>query len=607
MKNFLKIMICLLSLSNINCNSTTNEDIKIDKNISYEIIDENISTAHSPNLVHDDTLYETDYYAPHYFSNLKNNYGYNVKGSCTYIAFDMLLSFYDTYWDDSFIPENYDFNVMLDENQFDLSLEAPGVYGEARSLVTGKTTNEYYILIEQYSNFYHHFKLLEIGKQIFQHYNFEDENNPAGLTYSELKELAEYYLYEVLDKTESQVEILTNYSENMSVKDFTISMIQQGIPVELRAGNPTRNTGHAMVAYDYDEKTDTIYVHPGWRNYSDDTHVTLQSTGYTNLWDAMAIVPRTSHSHSNNYKYINEYEVTDTHCVCLSVLPTEIEIVSEYALDVLPTFKWNSLINEKWFTSSGLYHRFDILNSSNYSMYTTTCDSNIITLTTTAWDAALNATGNVYKICIGIESTDDTYWDDYYYSQTFSEPTEFINKIQIKPNEWGFEGRYYFESEGIKTSTLTKGDLTITTRRLRCGYIEDSYINLSPRREGAGEAYFEMVFDKPVYSFMYSICLWSGSEYLDGIAEIDVLTSEGEWVPYVNLLEDIELTIRTIGLERYCHYISSGIYGIKFEATSTATGDRNKGRLCIDDLVLSVNPGLINNYYLSTNYAKTNS
>lgn len=90
-------------------------------------------------------------------------------------------------------------------------------------------------------------------------------------------------------------------------------------------------------------------------------------------------------------------------------------------------------------------------------------------------------------------------------------------------------------------------------------------------------------------------------------ASISVLTSDGEWIPYVNLLEDIELTIRTISLERYCHYFSLGIYGIKFEATATATGDRNKGRICIDDLVFSVDSGLINNYYISTNYTKTNS
>lgn len=31
------------------------------------------------------------------------------------------------------------------------------------------------------------------------------------------------------------------------------------------------------------------------------------------------------------------------------------------------------------------------------------------------------------------------------------------------------------------------------------------------------------------------------------------------------------------------------IYGLRFEINSTATGDRNKGRFCIDDIVFGLN------------------
>lgn len=599
-KNILFILTMIFSTLPINMSNDITEVSTVNQEMLdfHGLYDDDILEKYN-NITNNTDYYLEDNYSTYYFSNLKTNYGNNAIGSCGYVATGMLLSYWDTYWDDNVIPENYEMITLFDTNQFELESESPGIYFEPNSLVGGVDVYDYYQIVEQYSNFYFHLKLIQIAKEIFGEYRFDDpDGQPLGMAYSEYKEFFEYYIYDYRGFSRDDVEVIIYQGNSDSVKEKAIELIKQGIPVKLSIG------GHAVVGYDYDEENDDIYCHFGWG--SNATHVTINQMGYNNYYHLAAFKFNNQHSHSNNYKFYNEEE-SHTFCSCSSVLPSNIEIVNEYALDVLPTFKWNSLINEKWFTSSGLYHRFDILNSSNYSMYTTTCDSNTLTLNVTAWDAALNATGNVYKIYIGIESIDNTYWDDYYYSQTFSEPTEFINKIQIKPNEWGFEGRYYFESEGIKTSTLTKGDLTITTRRLRCGYIEDSYINLSPRREGAGEAYFEMVFDKPVYSFMYSICLWSGSEYLDGSASISVLTSEGEWIPYVNLLDDIELTIRTIGLERYCHYISSGIYGIKFEATSTATGDRNKGRLCIDDLVLSVNPGLINNYYLSTNYAKTNS
>jgi hypothetical protein len=65
----------------------------------------------------------------------------------------MLLSFYDTYWDDSYIPENYDMNTILPSNNFDInvidSVESPATYGEEYSLVSGKTTQEYYNIVEQ--------------------------------------------------------------------------------------------------------------------------------------------------------------------------------------------------------------------------------------------------------------------------------------------------------------------------------------------------------------------------------------------------------------------------------------------------------------------------
>lgn len=43
-----------------------------------------------------------------YFDNLTYNFGANYKGSCGYVAIGMLLSYYDTYLDDSIITEAYD-------------------------------------------------------------------------------------------------------------------------------------------------------------------------------------------------------------------------------------------------------------------------------------------------------------------------------------------------------------------------------------------------------------------------------------------------------------------------------------------------------------------
>lgn len=180
----------------------------------------------------------------------------------------------------------------------------------------------------------------------------------------------------------------------------------------------------------------------------------------------------------------------------------------------------------------------------------------------------------------------------------------------------GFEGRYYFANEindidsveedtnNIRFSTFTKSGLTITTERLRCGYIEDSYINLSPRRKNAGYAYLEMSFNKPVYSILYSIGLWSSSEDLDGTATLFVKDGNNNWSKVQDLLS-LQLKTKEQGYNRYSYYFANGIYGLRFECTSTATGSRNKGRLSIDDIVFGTKSGTNENKFYITSYGKT--
>ena len=86
-----------------------------DKNlnqINYQIDEETMikPTALAPTYeiqnANSDNIFITDYFAPYYFSNLNGRFGNNVKGSCTYVAVDMLLSYYDSFWVDDFLPEN---------------------------------------------------------------------------------------------------------------------------------------------------------------------------------------------------------------------------------------------------------------------------------------------------------------------------------------------------------------------------------------------------------------------------------------------------------------------------------------------------------------------
>lgn len=272
------------------------------------------------------------------------------------------------------------------------------------------------------------------------------------------------------------------------------------------------------------------------------------------------------------------------------------------------------MIKEKWSNKDNLYHSLSILRSNRYEAFQIdNIHDNKYTLSSSEWTTVINDIANpTYYVYITIGSERYPYWDDYYCCYAFNEPNTYVNKSSFLPSDWGFIGRYYFSNELTsdhllteperKTTVVSSNGLTITTDRLRCGYIENSYVVLSPRRENAGRAYFEMNFDKAVYSFMYRACLWSSTEKNDGVAVIQVKDIYGNWTT----LKDIplsQLKTRENGLTQFIEQTSAGIYGLRFEITSTATGTNNKGRFCIDDIVFSTQSGSANNTYINCNYS----
>lgn len=345
--------------------------------------------------------------------------------------------------------------------------------------------------------------------------------------------------------------------------------------------------------------------------------------GETTLWNIVVANKPVTFSQFIEDLYDDGYDKHDLGLLLdqYNVIVGKIDAVNYQYFDKLPTFSWSTYMGSNYlrFNQFDLY--FETPTGSliqKISNISATGDTATYSPTSDIWKKIDNASGSEFNVYFVARQT-DYYTSGNYYSEisTFDKPSTFSSdKIQIKPNEWGFDGRYFFPDEiedihsidddthNMKYSTLTKGDLIITTERLRCGYIENSYINLSPRRKDAGEAYLELNFNKPVYSVLYSLGLWSGNENLDGGALIKIKDSSGTW----SKLKDISLSLLNTkgqGLLRYTYYSAEGIYGIRFECSATPSGDRNKGRLSIDDIVLSTKSGLSNNQYYLTNYGKT--
>lgn len=283
--------------------------------------------------------------------------------------------------------------------------------------------------------------------------------------------------------------------------------------------------------------------------------------------------------------------------------------ISNNYLDRCPTYTWSTYMGSDYLR----YNSFDlvflntrgqeVLRKNNITSTSTICQ---YTLTKYEWGNLISVYGKIYYAYIVARQV-DTPTSGNYYSELFQfvEPDDFIDKVQIKPNEWGFEPQYFFTTNKWKQTSTPVVDhgMTIVHDRLRCGFIENSYVILSPRRENAGLAYLTMSFSEPVYSYMFGVTLWSNSEGLspvDCTAVVETMDSNGNWSEDLDLLNDITLSIRTQQIDRYetAHY--EGIYGLRFVVTSPAVGTRNKGRICLDDIVLNTDPNDL--WFISTFY-----
>lgn len=162
--------------------------------------------------------------------------------------------------------------------------------------------------------------------------------------------------------------------------------------------------------------------------------------------------------------------------------------------------------------------------------------------------------------------------------------TEVIN---VKKADFGFEPQYFFYD---KSKNIPMDNITIKTERLRCGYIEEEYIVLSLNRINAGNSYLSLNFDKKIYEIETSLTFWSANEYISksngDSAYIQYKDENDEWINLVDLLKANLPTDRTQPKE-FTLIIPEGTHDIRFIAKSKdPKGDRNKGRICIDDLKL---------------------
>ncbi len=301
-----------------------------------------------------------DNFAVHYFYHLNYNKADNVIGTCSYVAASMLLSYYDTYWNDNIIDEKYEMHNQSNIDKLSNIAYSPGIKTDA-GVFSGDEDDksEYWKLVESEADNYFHFYLLQLAKD----HDIASDSVPNSLGPYAIKELLEYYLFEDRGLSDCTIECeqITRFSD---VRSYAIEKVKQGIPVIVCA-KPIGDDGHTFIIYDYDEDGDELYCHVGWK--IDQTHIALSSLNYTFYYGAVSINLKGSHSHSNNYI---DKATEKTYCSCYFLCHPEHKCTYTYN-DDCHTY------------SCGCKYEKDVISFEHEYEYKTTGDKcHILTCTT---------------------------------------------------------------------------------------------------------------------------------------------------------------------------------------------------------------------------------
>ena len=236
-----------------------------------------------------------DYYM--YFERLGVRHAYNSNGTCTIVALEILLSYYDTFYNDNIIPENLDYTAesmtltasLNHDNSWEDFSESPGSIDWSGH--DDKDPNS----PENVSTF--HDLLADLCRE-----QIGEEPN-EGLHAKYQKKLGEVYL-------QSRNIEFSSSSAETGVVDLATNKQIEVIKTALDEGRPViaNGSGHSVVAYAYDDEH--VWVHNGWGRTATVTWEAFESSLFKN-WTAGAIdiYPTGNHVHSNNYhqKYMKQY------------------------------------------------------------------------------------------------------------------------------------------------------------------------------------------------------------------------------------------------------------------------------------------------------------
>lgn len=272
----------------------------------------------------------------------------------------------------------------------------------------------------------------------------------------------------------------------------------------------------------------------------------------------------------------------DYTCIKGNIVDTTNNSVSNYIR--------NSVDNGKPLMVGALGHMFVVFGYDNDYVYLHLGQDGIISKLNWSYinTTILSPTGHISALGL------DAIYGKHIHSNNYFSITndEYIcpcgakmKNLWLNPGDFGFEAQYFFYE---KQKRLNITDVDFDTTRLRTGFIENEFINLSPRRQGAGVSYFEINLYRNIKAFDVFLSLWSEFEDLNPSDSTLVLqyfdSFEFDWVTKYNFLQEGSIGFDRTSQDEYIFTFPRNVKRIRFYSSSSAVGTRNKGRLSIGNM-----------------------
>ena len=225
------------------------------------------------------------------------------ENTCPYVAMSLLLTFYDSYWNDRFVDDQYEWNVGTYDSSTDILVDTFAPIPEANDwksyvdelgLPSDTDTYPYYSAYAmEHINDYLEPYLISIGRGLGFH---PATDETLGLTVEETVDVLQDYLIKdsndsndegIFNDNEIEVKYLKeNDGHNIVTKMKEI--INKGFPViysgktyvttidESGENDNREKKGHQLIAYGINDSGDVL-LHTGWKYQS---YTTLNTTEY---------------------------------------------------------------------------------------------------------------------------------------------------------------------------------------------------------------------------------------------------------------------------------------------------------------------------------------